>query len=357
MIINTAEDVRPLIEDKFDKSKINIGKGTIVGDIIDAEIYTTQQLLDKMEYMGNQRFILTATGDNLIKRAEEEGAIRIQPQYATGSLKLTGDITTIIPSNAKFVDDRGFIYSNTSGRVSMPTGEVIINIIADSIGSQGNTGVNKITETSIPIIGLKTVTNEEAITNGRDLETEDELRTRALLLAREVEATGNKAYYRKLVASNETSVIVANVLTASETGKAGTVTITVISPSGATVSQSDLDKLNVKYNQDDIKIIGQKVEFISATVMPITVKLKNRILSQGITDDILKQAVADSLNDYFTKTANKTKVINYLNITSIIISLPELQSVDEILINDGKDNITIPLDKIASINSTDVTIE
>lgn len=355
-IIELAEDARSIIENKFDTTKVNIGKGTLVGNVIDTEILLTQLLLDKMDYMGEQRFLLTATGDNLIKRAEEEGAVRIQPTYATGKLKLTGDTTTIIPSGHKFVDDRGFVYSNTSGRVAMPTGEVYIDIQADKIGAEGNTDANKISSTPIPVIGLKSITNESALTNGRDLEDLEDLRQRALLLAREVEATGNKAYYRKLITANETTVKVASVLSASETSTAGTVTITVISPTGGTVSQSDLDKLNTKYNDDDIKIIGQKVVFVSATVLAITIKLKNAVLSTGYTNDNLKNAVAEKLNEYFIKTANDAKLINYLNVTSIIITLPQLQSVEEILLNDAKDNVVIPIDKLASINNTDVTL-
>ena len=134
--------------------------------------------------------ISTAKGIHLDRRALDWGIERKQPSYAISRQRFTGasgrviDITipsgTIVKTTA---DAFGNVleYSLISDVILKSTDsyvEVGTECVCTTIGTAGNTAINTITNFNVSIPNILSTTNIEDVTNGSNLETDEQLRER-----------------------------------------------------------------------------------------------------------------------------------------------------------------------------------
>jgi uncharacterized phage protein gp47/JayE len=132
--------------------------------------------------------ISTAKGIHLDRRCLDWGLIRKQPSYAISTQRFTGNVGRVVDITIP----AGTIVKTTADVVGNVLeysliSEVILKITDDfvdrecactTIGTAGNTGVDTIVNFDVSIPNVLSTTNIEDVTNGSDLETDEQLRER-----------------------------------------------------------------------------------------------------------------------------------------------------------------------------------
>lgn len=149
----------------------------------------TQELLnlwDSMEYIESQGLLSTATGINLDKIGQFFGVVRRSASASTtiggpSSVKFTnnGGTTAIIPANTRVwpSEDPTIAYFTVIS-ISIPAGgQAYSDVRAATSGQFFNVGANKLVNHSVGDSSI-TVTNELPITNGTDIESDNNYRIR-----------------------------------------------------------------------------------------------------------------------------------------------------------------------------------
>jgi uncharacterized phage protein gp47/JayE len=157
----------------------------------------------------NLQILANLSGADLDNEGTNYGIYRMPGSKATGNVIFISRVeptdNIVIPANTRvstagttlapgvvFLTSRTVVmlYSQRASYYNPETGwwEIEVDVIAESYGSSGNVGVERITIMLTPITGVDAVTNREATTGGEDAESDARLRSRirSKMLGREI---------------------------------------------------------------------------------------------------------------------------------------------------------------------------
>ena len=122
-------------------------------------------------------------GTFLDGHAKSRNMTRRPATAATGEITITGNVGLVIPTGSLFstaaVGTSPSVDYATDVSATIPTeGSVTVPVTCVSTGSGGNTLANTIILVTSKFTGITSVTNEDAITGGTDVETDESLRAR-----------------------------------------------------------------------------------------------------------------------------------------------------------------------------------
>lgn len=217
------EEILKTMKDQFqaasgceadDASDIGIRLKVLAG-----ELYGIDKTLDWME---DQMYVDTATGEYLDKLALEHGLKRGNAVKAEGKLEfsrnepLTYDI--VIPSGTvcSLSDDADMEYITTE-RCVIGSNGLLASARAQAVvaGSQGNCAAKKVTALVTVPEGVEAVTNKAPFTGGCDAECDELFRSRILKSCSALPNGINAEYYRKAAMSFD-GVTSAGVMAGSD---------------------------------------------------------------------------------------------------------------------------------------------
>ncbi|MCQ9626914.1 baseplate J/gp47 family protein [Cetobacterium somerae] len=129
----------------------------------------------------NNLSVMTAVGQGLNAITNMIGMTWLPAKRATGKIKITGTIGTKIPAafGVETLSGKKYVTKNTT-EITMSDTTIELDLISMEEGVSSNTGIDTIIKQTEIILGVESVTNDEGITNGRDKETDAELRIRYL---------------------------------------------------------------------------------------------------------------------------------------------------------------------------------
>ena len=156
-----------------------------------AAAYGLYQYLD---WLHRQQFADTADEDHLIRRGEERGVVRKQPQRAMGFLLLSGSDGAPVPVGARWVLD-GVVFESVEG-VTLH-GQTAVPVQAVDAGAASNLAAGVQLSAVSPLLGVSTVATvgPAGITGGTDLEDLEDYRDRVLERYRVLPHGGNADDY------------------------------------------------------------------------------------------------------------------------------------------------------------------
>ncbi len=261
-----------------------------------AEIYS---LYVQAEWTRRQCFPQTATGENLDNHAWLRGIDRRQAVKATGKVTFSvgearGDDVDI-PQGTVCMTATGTRFLTTEeGTIAAGSTETEVPVEAAEPGASGNVAAGTILYMAVPPVGVLACANEEALANGQDEETDEELRVRVLESYRRLANGANSAFYEQAAMSFDE--VAAVTVLPKPGGKVGTVDL-VIAAQGGMPEDGLITTLQNYFNQvREIAVVvtvKKPTEAKTAVAAAITVEA-------GRDFEQVKAAVDAAVRGWFT---------------------------------------------------------
>ena len=275
-----------------DASDIGIRFMVIAGEIFAAYA--------ELEWLRNQMFPTTATGEYLDLHAEQRGLIR------TGGAKASGEVVLGVsyPLNYDLVVPEGTIVSTggtdpvrfrTTETATIPAGQMngTADIEALEYGAEGNVRSNEICVLVTPVAGVAEVSNGLPTSGGINAESDDHLRKRIIDSWKNISNGTNEAYYKRLALSVNG---VTEVGVIPKRRGPGTLDVYVSGAYGATPPEL-LDAVRVKLERE--REINVDIEVYELTYIPVDIALTLKV-KDGYDFAEVRAACAEAIEHYFS---------------------------------------------------------
>ncbi|WP_026831460.1 baseplate J/gp47 family protein [Exiguobacterium antarcticum] len=195
---------------------------------------------------------------------------------------------------------------------------------------------------------IVTVKNEEAIVQGVDQESDDDLKARMRLVARNLSGAGNLDDYEAW-ALEATGITKAKVFRADPTP--GSVTVLVASKEGMPTAEQ-VAEAQAKVSAKGALIANNLV--FAPTPLPISIEANITIETDAVFADA-EVAFEQALQDYLAERAFSGDVIRYAQLFNLLIDQPGMVDVENLLVNGGTANITPGTKEIATLGTVTLT--
>lgn len=298
----TYNNILSKMQDKFtelagysanDASDIGIRLKVLAGEIYSS--YTN------MQFIKNQMFPQTATGDYLDMHAEQRGLQRIGATKSKGYLKFARgenifyDITIPKGTICSTTGINGVRFI-TLEDAYITSGETSVSVLAmsETPGYLTNTPKNTITVMITLPAGITSVTNEEAFSGGTDSESDEDLRKRLLDSYKNISNGTNCAFYKNIALEFE-GVHSASVISRPD-GNNGTVHV-YVAGNGSVLADDKMTNIQNKINS--LKEINVDATVKAPTIVNVNINLTITV-KDGYSFDIIKVNCENNINKYFS---------------------------------------------------------
>ena len=304
------------------------------------QIYRLQGDISTLE---KNAFALTAVGKYLDRKVAEQGITRKQATFAKGTVRISGDVSAVIPKGAK-VATGDILFAVDEDTVISDSGYADVTATCVIEGKVGNVSVGQINRFPVTLPKLTDVTNITAFTGGYDEESDSELLQRYLEKVSRPNVSGNKYHYiewaKEITGVGEVSVIPL-------WNGAGTVKV-VITDTNNQPANNDLI-LAVQTHIDENKPIGANVTVVSATPLTINISVK-LVTSSNVQDDI-----ETAISDYLADASLNKSYISYAKIGGCILAVDGVDDYTNLKVNGGTANISIPTGSVPVLGNVVIT--
>jgi uncharacterized phage protein gp47/JayE len=329
------------ISNDYDKSE-----GSFIYDAVSGVAIALEDGYIQMDTIIDKAFAETAFDEYLDKVTNEMGVYRKQATKATTTITVTGTDGTVIPLGTRFFVDSVYFSSTESKTVSSGSASILVE--CEQSGTIGNVPANSIVNVE-PISGITSVTNPNPVTNGTNVESDDDLRERYFEKVRTPSTSGNSQHYinwcKEVVGVGDAKVLPL-------WNGNGTVKCVVIN-SNKRAADASLITL-VATNVESQRPIGATVTVVSATELAVNISV-DIDLSPGYDLVSLKTAITDSLTNYFKEIAFNMDYVSFALIGSKILEVPGVSDYRNLTLNGGTANITIGNTQVAVVGTVNVT--
>lgn len=318
-------------------SQVSSFEGTFAYDVLASNSIEFAKQEVEREEMYKSAFAETASGDYLTLIAEDHGVTRKEATQSVGNVVVKGNGT--VPVGTLFQTEAGVSFTTTTTTTAVKN-EATIPVQCIEAGTVGNVGPNTITVIPMSIPGITSVTNPEAMTDGFDQESDDDLYDRFHFHVMQPATSGNCNDYIEWASS---IAGVGHVKVLPIWNGPGTVKVLVTDANGEPASPTLLDKV-IAYIES-VRPIGPEVTVVAPSLFDLTIKLT---VTSGSGDaDYIK----DMLNKYFVSRCFTGNTISYAKVGNMILTDGKT-GVDDysgLLINDATGNISVTDNQIPHV--------
>lgn len=236
----------------------------------------------------------------------------ITRKYATKA------ITTVIVSGQEGskIKKGDLVGSDTVNFISLEeriigaSGQTTVIVSCESFGSIGNVPANSINKFPVTIPGLVDVYNPDAVTNGYNAETDDELRQRYYDKLQRPGKAGNKYHYEEWA---KEVVGVGDVRVFPRWDGPLTVKVVIVDANKLPADGELVDRVEAHIEGE--RPFGADVTVVSATGKEIDVTV-DLTVANGYTEGEVKDIIKGNLIKYFKEIAFKSNYVSYAMVGS-----------------------------------------
>lgn len=338
------ERINKKVNDMAEMISYNTSTGSFARDIITSVAIEMVKEEDDYSEQLDKRLIDTATGTDLDISCADKALDRLQATKSTGQVKITGVNGSLIK--------KGYIVINSSTATEYEVLEektienisTTVKIQCTKAGTVGNCEVGQINKFGEEYTGLSKVENLENITNGTDIETDDNFRKRALDYIRKPRMSWNKYVFEdkaKEVKGVEHSHCIPRW------SGAGTVKL-VITEQGKEVVSSELkEKVKNYINLEIISDIDLTVEGVEINRVDVVVK---GTISSDFNEEAAKTTLTEKLNNFFFENLFQEKIF-YFDIVETIQHAGCITKIGDITVAGSRNDIELNENKLCKVNT------
>lgn len=311
------------------------------------------------------------------------GMVRRKAQYATGRVKITGNIGVNIPkgtvfSTAQILDGNVTEFATTENVSIGENRTVMVNIIATVVGKSGNVPANTIVINSDKIVGISSITNEFATSGGYDEESDESFveRIKEYDQAQDNSFIGNDNDYRRWALEVDgvgEAVVISPEDNPNVEDESGIVTVIIVDSNGA---PADKTLCAAVYNHimqpiplstDGKKTDGQTttIERLAppGVVLEVTAPTTITISVSGLIEldntveiEDIKSNFISSISEYIVQ-AIKDGEVRYSKIASILSNTAGVADYKNLIVNGNNTNVQLMLNQIPTISETTIKFD
>ena len=333
-------------------------EGTYDYDIAAATALEIKDLYDYLEWWSKQTFIDTATENEYVdKHALIFGVQRRSEVKASGEITITGKTGTTIPEGTVVLSRIGVKYETLALALIGSDGKAKARVQALVGGITGNCGIGDIVAFEIADTNIYTVTNEEAITGGFDIENNESLIARAKEKIMRPAHSGNENDYKQWAKEVE-GVGKVDVIPVWNGG--GTVKVIISDYDYNVANQELVEAVKNRIEQADGRPIGADVTVVSYIKYDLdivaTIKIASGYDIETIEQDITADIKKGIINNTIQYTSNsKTTIVSIGKVGAIILSIDGVLDYTSLSVNgETTGNIEVPRDKIVVLNNVEI---
>jgi uncharacterized phage protein gp47/JayE len=323
-------------------------EGTFDYDVLSSNSIEFAKIEAEMEQAYKIAFADTSFGEYLTMRCAESGIIRKNAVTAVGTVTVKGNGT--LPAGSQFSTTAGISFSTSTMAETVVRSSTDVTVQATVSGSVGNVQAGTITVIPMSIPGITSVTNAEAMHDGYDEETDENLLARYLIHVRTPGTSGNVYHYLEW-ATGVAGVGGAKVL--PTWNGPGTVKVIIVDSDYKAASSTLVEK--VKSYIESVRPVGAIVTVVSAET-----KVINIAANASGSYDI--DAFKTSVQDYFISL--EKRIIVSATADGTTVSLAKIGSLlldagaddyTDLQLNSGTSNISIANSEIATLGTVTLT--
>lgn len=319
----------------------DVSEGSFAYDILASSSFGFENLYKSLQGIFESAFVSTAKGYELDKKCAEQGIIRKPAIKSSGPVEIRGSEGSVIQKGELCSSDT-VNFEFTENIIIPASGKIVAFVKCLNSGAIGNIPSGSIKTFPVTIAGVHEVTNISAFSNGVDIESDDNLRSRFLDKVRKPATSGNVSHYEQWAKS--ISGVGAVKVFPLHSG-AGTVKVVICSSDGEPVS-NDILKNTSEYIESQ-RPVGANVSVENATVKNIKISVK-LTFKPGADTAGAKKEITLNIKEFLKNIAFKRAFVSYPKIGSIIFDNENIEDYSNLQVNGGSDNILL--------NDTEVAI-
>ena len=346
-----AEDINQLTDTMLARDSINkyaTNAGSFSRDII--RTVATELLIQENYYLNETMKYqpATAEGTFLDKICEEDQIFRIAAIPSTGIVKVYGEPGALIK--------KGYIVSAENVEFTVLedlvipangiVGNIDVKVVCTEGGVVGNVGVGNINKFSNTYAGLLKVENLKSFENGKEEETDIELRERRIEILSKPIINYNKYQIEKLILENID--LIEKVKVIPRVNGAGTAKVVLVEKGTTIVSSEVINNIEIFLEEEIITDASFTVSSVKYKEITLTMEV---ILNKAYTEQAAKEYITLSLNKFFYENLFSEKRIYYTEVIAKLNELDCFTRTSNVDISNIKDDIILDNDELAKIST------
>lgn len=350
----TAREQADILAELQDWSEVEASniEGSFEYDVLASNSIEFAKVEVELEQLYKAVFADTSWGDFLTLQAAESGVIRKSATSAIGTVTVSG--TGTVSAGSIFATAAGVRFTADEDTVITGSGDVAVT--ASVAGTSGNVAAGTIVNIPLSIPGITAVTNAEAMTDGYDEESDEDLLSRYLIKVRMPATSGNPWHYYEWATAVE-GVGSARIIRAWN--GPNTVKVIIVDSNLAEASDTLVEKVAAYIEEN--RPIGAKVTVVSATAHKINVSAR---VTLGSFDEaaftsavsaylltLARNAVAVS-----STASSAAQYVSLAQIGSLILTAGGAKDYDSLLINGEAANVPLGTEEVPSLGEVEIDV-
>lgn len=292
-------------------------------------------------------------GRDMTRKPATKAYGHVQVTAKAGTVIPVGTVfTTIADANNQYIE----FVSVEPGTVESDAQAIEIAVEAVKDGIEGNVSANTVTMLATSISGVKSITNENPITGGTDIEDDESFRERILEVdrTRSVSFVGSIADYERW-ALEVPGVGTAKIVPAQD--DSGLVTIILTDANGEPANEHLREAVyNHIQSPNDEKARLSNVNALLSVVAPetVTISITATIeLLENSTLEAVKTAFVTALKQYLLDCDGEVKLSR---VGQILSSTAGVNDYSNLLLNGGTSNVQVAVNQLPYSDENNVTL-
>lgn len=321
------------ISTTYDKSE-----GSVIRDMLMPMAIAAEDLTVRADEIIKNSMFDTAEGEHLDDVASEIGVFRQEATHARGTVTFYGDVGTMIPLGTYIKSDEQQYTTLSTANVGSD-GKAVVPVMAVNPGKVGNCIAGFVNSLNINMLGIDSVKNEEDITGGADVESDELLRKKVLYYAQHPIYAGNAAQYTEW--AENASAEVGRAKCIPVWNGPGTVKVIFVKDDGSVPNASLIGTVSTAI-ESQMPCVGITLTVSAPSEKAITVTIK---VSEEPSEDI-QTSVKESIEAYLRSIALAEDVVHYSRVCAAVLEVSELSDFTELTVSGAFANVSLAEDEI-----------
>lgn len=332
---------------------LDIREGSLIFDALAPAALEMAVMYTELDNTRSESFVKTASREYILIACEQMGMDISVFEANSGVHK--GEFNVEVAIGSRWNCEL-FNYTVTQFiGLNADTGYYEYQLTCESDGTAPNNQTGDLTPISDTPSGLSHAVITECLIEGENETSDDDIRTAYYDYVNSTVSDGNVAQYKRWC--NEYDGV-GNCKIFPLWNGANTVKVSILSASNTAASATLVEELQEYFDPDvtgmgdGIAPIGAFVTVTTATEIPISISA-NITLKSGYTST---DNIATALQQYFSSIAYEKSTVAYMNVGAIILNVEGVESITNLRLNGSTGDITLGVEEIPIVGTTNWTV-